>query len=135
MIRGRLERAFPDAEWRDQVREVAMILPNLAKLLGRLAKDPRVPRRSKMFAAAAAAYVVSPIDLVPEFLPIVGQIDDVVVVALALDHLIEQAGVSLVREHWDGPDQLLSLLIDLIGTVAGVVPRPVRMVLNRWLRS
>lgn len=134
MIQGWFERAFPDEARRDQVRELAMILPHLAKLLGRLAKDPRVPLRAKVFAAAAAAYAMSPVDLIPDFVPVLGRTDDIVVVALALDHLVEEAGFSVIREHWDGPDEVLSVMVDLVGMVAGLVPRPLRVAINSYLR-
>ena len=135
VIQRWLERAFPDEARRDQVRELLMILPNLAKLMGRLAKDPRVPVRAKVLAAAAAFYTVSPIDLVPDFIPVIGRADDIVVVALALDHLVQEAGLSVVREHWDGSDEVLSLTVDLVGMVAGLIPRPVRIAINRYLRG
>ena len=132
---GRFGRGLPQEAQREQFRKLAMILPNLAKLLVRLARDPRVPVRAKVLAAAAAAYAISPIDLVPDFIPLIGRSDDLVVVALALDHLIEEAGVAVVREHWDGPDEVLSLIVDVVGMVAGLVPRPVRIAINRYLRG
>jgi uncharacterized membrane protein YkvA (DUF1232 family) len=134
-MEGWLERVLPDDAQREQVRKVVMILPNLAKLLVRLARDPRVPARAKVFAAGAAVYAISPIDLVPDFIPLIGRTDDLVVVALALDYLVEEAGVAVVREHWDGPDEVLSLIVDVVGMVAGVVPRPVRIAINRYLRG
>ena len=115
-------------------REVALALPNLAKLLTRLARDPRVPPRSKTFAGFMAAYLVSPIDLVPDFIPILGRVDDIVLVAFALNHLIHTAGHEVVREHWDGDDEVLDLLIDIVDFAAGLVPRTVRVALNRMLR-
>lgn len=133
MSQGWLERALPDEAQRQQFRKLAMILPNLAKLLVRLARDPRVPIRAKVFAAAAAAYAISPIDLVPDFIPLIGRSDDLVVVALALDYLVEEAGVAVVREHWDGSDEVLSLIVDVVGMVAGLVPRPVRIAINRYV--
>ena len=135
MIQGRLETVIPDEAQREQLRKLAMILPNLVKLLVRLARDPRVPTRAKIFAAAAAAYAVSPIDLVPDFIPLIGRSDDLVVIALALDYLVEHAGVSVVREHWDGSDEVLSMIVDVIGMVAGLVPRPVRIAINRYIRG
>lgn len=128
-------RRLPDEAQREQLRRVAMILPNLAKLLVRLARDPRVPVRAKVLAAAAAAYAISPIDLVPDFIPLIGRSDDLIVIALALDYLIEEAGVAVVREHWDGSDEVLSVIIDVVGMVAGLVPRPVRIAVNRYLRG
>ena len=133
MSQGWLERALPDEAQRQQLQKLAMILPNLAKLLVRLARDPRVPIRAKVFAAAAAAYAISPIDLVPDFIPLIGRSDDLVVMALALDYLVEEAGVAVVREHWDGSDEVLSLIVDVVGVVAGLVPRPVRIVINRYV--
>ena len=115
-------------------RELAVALPNLAKLLGRLARDPRVPARSKTFAGFMAAYLVSPIDLVPDFIPFLGKTDDVVLVAFALNHMIQSAGADVVREHWDGEDDVLDMLLDVVDFVAGLVPRTVRIALNRMLR-
>ena len=130
-----LGKSLRDEARREQLRKLAMTLPNLAKLLVRLARDPRVPVRAKVVAAAAAAYAISPIDLVPDFIPLIGRGDDVVVVALALDFLIAEAGVAVVREHWDGSDEVLSLVVDVVGMVAGLVPRPVRIAINRYLRA
>lgn len=134
-MEGRLKRVLPQEAQREQLRKLATILPNLVKLLVRLARDPRVPVRAKVFAAAAAAYAISPIDLVPDFIPLIGRSDDLVVVALALDYLVQEAGVAVVREHWDGSDEVLSLIVDVVGMVAGLVPRPVRIAINRYLRA
>jgi len=72
--------------------DAALMLPNLIKLLGRLLKDPRVPRRSKLLLGASLAYVLSPIDLLPEFIPVAGLLDDIFLATFALNHLIERAG-------------------------------------------
>lgn len=130
-----MERMVPDPATRDQVRTILMIPPNLVKLLAGVARDPRVPARAKVFAAAAAAYALSPVDLIPDVIPIIGRTDDIVIVALALDHLIEQAGISVIREHWDGPDEVLAVVADLVGMIAGLVPRPVRIALHAYLRG
>ena len=115
-------------------REIALALPNLAKLLARLARDPRVPPRSKTFAGFMAAYLVSPIDLVPDFIPFLGKTDDIVLVAFALNHMIQAAGHEVVREHWDGEDDVLEMVIDIVDFAAGLVPRAIRVGLNRMLR-
>ncbi len=114
-------------------RDVAVAIPNIAKLLVRLARDPRVPPRSKLFAGFMAAYIVSPIDLVPDFVPLLGKADDIVLTAFALNHLINAAGHEVVREHWDGDDDTLDLIIDIVDFAAGFVPRPVRVGLKRML--
>ena len=135
MIRKWLERNVEDDRLRALILELVMLLPNLGKLAARLATDPRVPVRAKVFAGIAAAYALSPIDLVPDFIPVLGKTDDILVVALALRHVIEEAGVAVVREHWDGPDQAITVIIDLVTSITDTIPRPVRMALNRVLRA
>lgn len=130
-----MERVIPDPVTRDRARTLLMIPPHLVKLLVGVARDPRVPTRAKVFAGAAAAYTLSPVDLIPDVIPIIGRTDDIVIVALALDHLIEQAGISVVREHWDGPDEVLAMLVDLVGMIAGLVPRPLRIAIHAYLRG
>ena len=115
-------------------KEIALALPNLAKLLARLARDPRVPPRSKTFAGFTAAYLVSPIDVVPDFIPFLGKTDDIVLVAYALNHMIQTAGHEVVREHWDGEDDVLEMVIDIVDFAAGLLPRTIRVALNRMLR-
>jgi len=83
-------------------RELATLLPNLAWLFRGLLKDPRVPRSSKLLLWFAIAWVLSPIDLVPEFVPIAGPLDDAIVAALVLRHVVHRAGVDAVTEHWRG---------------------------------
>lgn len=135
MIRDWLRRMAADPAIREGVRTVALAGSNLAKLLVRVARDPRVPGRAKVLAAAAAAYVLSPVDLVPDFIPVIGRYDDILIVALAVDCLIKQAGSTVVQEHWDGPDEMLAVVVNAVGMVAGLVPRPVRIAVNAYLRG
>lgn len=99
------------AAWRDLLQ----FLPQVGKLLGRLAKDPEVPWHAKAVAAGAVAYVVSPIDLIPEFLGPVGQMDDLYVVTKALRYLFNTAGYDRVRSHWSGSDDGFALLLVVAG--------------------
>jgi len=85
-----------------EAKQLVRLIPDLAALLRGLLGDDRVPRGSKVLLWVALAWVVSPIDLVPEFLPVIGPLDDVVVVALVLRHLAKSAGPDVVREHWRG---------------------------------
>lgn len=125
----------PEGGGRLQVQRLAKdglwLIPNLLKLLGRLLKDPRVPRRSKLIVAAAIGYAASPIDLIPEFVPVVGVLDDIILVAYAVNHLIERAGEEVVLSHWDGPQDLLGLIRGILETVSDLVPSPLRMLLRR----
>ena len=85
-----------------EAKQLARLIPDLGALLRGLLGDDRVPRGSKVLLWLALAWVISPIDLVPEFLPVIGPLDDVVVVALVLRHLAKSAGPDVVREHWRG---------------------------------
>ena len=92
-------------------RDLAAFLPDCAKTLRRLRHDKRVPRRAKVALAVAAVWVVSPIDLIPEFLPVIGPLDDVIVVALALRYAARQVPKEVVLEAWPGDPRLIERLL------------------------
>ena len=92
-------------------KELATLLPNLIRLFRDLAKDPRVPRGAKIVLAVAGIWLISPIDLLPEFIPVLGPLDDAVVAALALRYLIRRAGLDVVREHWRGDPATLAAIL------------------------
>lgn len=108
-----------------------LLLPNLIKLLTRLLRDPRVPRRSKLVIGAAVAYLVSPVDLVPEFIPVLGFADDVLLASYAVSHLIEVAGEDVVLEHWDGPRDLLELVRSVLEMASDLVPAQIKRLVAR----
>jgi uncharacterized membrane protein YkvA (DUF1232 family) len=116
---------------RQLIKDAALMLPNLIKLVGRLLKDPRVPRRSKVALGMAAAYVVSPIDLVPEFIPVFGWADDVLFILFAIDSLIERSGPEVVAEHWDGPGDLLAMIREVTGVTRNIIPKRLSQALDR----
>ena len=103
---------------RTQARAVAGFVPDCAILFARLARDPAVPRRRRLALIAVAAYLASPIDLVPDFLPVAGQADDALLVILVLRWLLRGAGAERVEHHWPGPDGSLTVLMRLAGTRA-----------------
>src|SRR5215210_5071890 len=96
-----------------RVRELARFVPDCAVLFARLARDPRMPRSSKLMLAGMAAHLASPIDLIPDFIPVLGQLDDALLLALVLRRLLGRAGPELVREHWPGPDASLRAVLRL----------------------
>jgi uncharacterized membrane protein YkvA (DUF1232 family) len=98
-------------------RELALLLPNLILLFKDLLKDPRVPRGPKIVLAIGIVWLVSPIDLLPEFLPVLGPLDDAVVAALVLRHLVHRGGADVVREHWRGEPGTLELILRGAGAV------------------
>jgi uncharacterized membrane protein YkvA (DUF1232 family) len=105
--------------------------PIYSRLLLELVRDARVPLKSKAILGAAAAYIASPIDLVPDFMPFIGRIDDAAVLVLAVDYFLEQVPRELVMEHMnelgiDGRE----LERDL-ESARRVVPRPIRTAIRR----
>jgi uncharacterized membrane protein YkvA (DUF1232 family) len=93
------------------LRDLAGFLPACATTARRLRRDPRVPRRAKVAVALAGLWVLSPIDLIPEFLPVIGPLDDVVVVALALRYAARTVPREVLIEAWPGERRLLDRLL------------------------
>ena len=96
---------------REDARAFATFIPDCIVLVTRLARDPRVPRRRKLLLIALVAYLSLPFDLVPDFIPVAGQLDDAIIVALVLRHFVRAGGESMIRELWPGPEQSLSLIL------------------------
>jgi uncharacterized membrane protein YkvA (DUF1232 family) len=98
---------------REYARALATVIPDWIVLMTRLARDSRVSRRRKLLLLALAGYLALPFDLVPDFIPVAGQLDDAVIVALVLRSFIRSGGESLIRELWPGPEQSLALILRL----------------------
>ncbi|MCL1601881.1 MAG: DUF1232 domain-containing protein [Actinomycetia bacterium] len=111
--------------------EGMMLLPNVVKLLTRLMRDNRVSMRRKAFIGAVLVYVISPIDLIPDFVIGIGRLDDLVLVSLAVDHLMSGTDEEVVREHWDGTEDGLDLVRSAFGWAASIIPDSARSVLPR----
>jgi len=93
------------------MRDLAAFLPDCVTAARRLRRDPRVPRRAKVAMLVAALWVLSPIDLIPEFLPVIGPLDDVIVVALAFRYAARRVPRAALLEAWPGDPRLLLRLI------------------------
>jgi len=93
------------------LRDLAAFIPDCVTTVRRLRKDPRVPRRAKIAVVIAGIWVASPIDLIPEFLPVIGPLDDIVVVALALRYAGRQVPREVLIEAWPGEPRLLERLL------------------------
>ncbi len=103
-------------------------IPNFLRLLYGLLTDPRVSNVDKLLVAGAIAYVLMPMDLVPDFIPFIGEVDDVFVIVMALQRLISNAGRSVVADHWMGePGELSALSLErVLAACAFFLPRRVR---------
>jgi uncharacterized membrane protein YkvA (DUF1232 family) len=95
---------------RGDARALAGFIPDCVVLVKRLLGDRRVRRRDKLLLGLLAVYLASPIDLVPDFIPVAGQLDDAILVALVLRKVLRSTDEALLREHWPGPQRSLELL-------------------------
>lgn len=100
-------------------RELIGLVPNLLVLFKELMKDPGVPRGAKAWLAVGAVWIASPIDLLPEFIPVLGPLDDAIVAAVVLRHLLRRAGPEVVERHWRGSPATLERLLRVAGPRVG----------------
>ncbi len=92
-------------------RELAALVPNLTRLFAGLLRDPRVPLRAKIVLGVTALYLASPIDLIPDFVPIAGSLDDAIVAAFALRFVVGASSPEIVAEHWPGDPATLRRIL------------------------
>jgi uncharacterized membrane protein YkvA (DUF1232 family) len=97
------------------VREALRLLPDLVRMVRRLAADRSVPRGVRVRLWLLLAYLLSPVDLVPDVVPVLGYADDVVVVALALRSVVRASGAAAVRRAWPGGPAGLAVVSRLAG--------------------
>ncbi|NUR57283.1 MAG: DUF1232 domain-containing protein, partial [Catenulispora sp.] len=95
--------------------EAVRLLPDLLRLLKRLAGDKTLPRGVRVRLALLMVYLASPIDLIPDFLPVIGYADDAIIVAFVLRGTVRRAGIDAVRAHWPGTDDGFAALSRLAG--------------------
>jgi len=141
-VRATRERAAARAHREEEQREVRQPrtgarrtvmyyvrqLPAYLRLLGGLLVDKRVALFDKLLVGGAIAYIVSPIDLIPDFIPFFGEIDDLFLLVLALQHLVDNAGRKVVVDHWSGdPADLADLnLKSALAAAAFFLPKRIR---------
>lgn len=111
----RYARRHPDTV---TLRDALRLLPDLIRLLRRLIADRTLPHGVRIRLVLLLIYLAAPIDLVPDFVPIIGYADDVVVIALVLRSVVRRAGVDALARHWPGTPQGLTIIQQLAGTTS-----------------
>src|SRR5690349_52228 len=102
-----------------QLREALRLLPDLVRLLHRLARDRDLPRAVRVRLGLLMIYLAIPIDLIPDFIPVLGYADDAIIVTAVLRSVVRRAGLDAVRRHWPGTDDGFAALSRLTGLRAG----------------
>ncbi|MBM4051051.1 MAG: DUF1232 domain-containing protein [Planctomycetes bacterium] len=115
------------------VKEAILLIPNVLKLTYRLLRDPRVSSVDKAMLGGLLVYLISPIDLVPDFIPVLGELDDLVLVALVFNRLVARAGRDVVLEHWDGREDVIDFLATAIKHGARLLPPRIQRALLNWV--
>ncbi len=104
----------------DLLRESLRLLPDVLRLMRRLAADPSLPRATRLGPGFALVYLTLPIDLIPDFVPVLGYVDDAIIVTAILRWVVRRAGLPAVRAHWPGTDDGFAALARLTGLNAAV---------------
>lgn len=115
--------------------ELLMLVPNLVRLLAGLLRDPRVPPREKALFAVAAFYVLNPLDVVPDLVPVAGQADDLVILALVVRRLLNHCDPTVLADHWHGDVATLAAVENLLARLDRWLPAGLRRVLVGPARS
>lgn len=108
------------------IRQLLLLLPRLARMLAGLLADSAVPRAAKIALAAVAVYLASPLDLIPDIIPIVGYLDDALLVAVVLDGLLNVLDRSLILKYWPGDQASLDATAAVAKRLARWVPSRVK---------
>lgn len=121
----------PEAGDRESLIGLVRDIPNFGRLLYGLARDPRVSSVDKGIVIATIGYLLMPLDLIPDFIPFLGQLDDIYLLALAVDRLMNNSGMDVLLDHWHGDPSSLEMLLGALDKAGSFLPEPVRRLLHR----
>ncbi len=123
------EKIIERKQARGFLRQTILLIPNFIKLLFRLFKDKRVPLAEKALLIGTIAYVVSPLDFIPDLIPFVGQVDDLYLIALVVLRMLGRTDDDVLREHWDGSGDLAAVVGKISRAAQYVLPKRIRHIL------
>lgn len=116
-----------------EIAQFLMLLPDLFILVSRLIIDKRVPTGKKVFLAGVITYLISPIDIIPDFIPFVGYTDDLFLVIFALDNLLNNVGEDVIVENWSGKDNIIQLIQTLLEKSDQFLDKNVLKKIRKWI--
>ena len=117
----------------NQISDYLFLLPDFFMLLFRLMKDERVEKKQKFFIVGVMAYVISPIDLIPDFIPIIGYVDDLVLVVFAINSLLNEIDIEIVQDNWSGDTAMLQKLKDVSAMADNYLDRNILKKIKNWI--
>jgi len=130
MSEPRVQKVSKRKEMRARMAEFLLFIPNLLWLLLSLLKDDRVSKMDKAILAGTIIYVVSPIDVIPDFIPFIGQVDDAYLLAISILRLLNRADRSVVLDHWHGSIDIKELVTNIASVAEYFLPRRIKNVLR-----
>mgnify|MGYP001183539360 CR=1 FL=1 len=116
----------PPRDLKQKALDLLLFLPRMAKLLGRISVDPEVSWKDKALVLAALAYLASPIDLIPDFIPVIGELDDIYLISLVLLRLMNRVGPEKLQAYWDGPEDIVALVQRVSDVATAILPEKIR---------
>ncbi len=126
-VRGSSPRSLWEHDW---VRSLVRDIPSFGKLLWGLARDPRVSKTDKALVVGVLVYAALPADVIPDWIPGLGEVEDLFLVALALSRLLANAGEEVLEDHWDGDAETLDTLLEALDSASELLPGPIRGLLR-----
>ncbi len=120
--------------WGGKLGEYLFLLPDLFILVCRLALDKRVPTKQKLMAGGIVAYVIMPIDLIPDFIPVIGHVDDLVLVVLGLNMILNDIDPKVLSDNWSGEGEILEQLKKITATAERFLDKNLLQRIKGWLK-
>jgi uncharacterized membrane protein YkvA (DUF1232 family) len=118
-----------------KLSEYLFLLPDLFILVCRLAVDKRVPAKTKLKLGGIIAYLMMPIDLIPDFIPVIGHIDDLVLLVLGLNMILNDTDQKILEDNWSGEGNVLELLQKITATAEKFLDKTILQRIKNWLRK
>jgi uncharacterized membrane protein YkvA (DUF1232 family) len=116
----------PTPDLKKKALDLLLFLPRMAKLLGRIAADPAVSGKDKALVLGSLAYLASPLDLIPDFIPVIGELDDIYLISLVVLRLLNRVGPEKLQAYWDGPEDIVALVGKVSEVATAILPEKVR---------
>ncbi len=113
--------------------EYLFLLPDFFILVCRLAIDKRVPKKQKLMAGGIIAYVIMPIDIIPDFIPLIGQVDDLVLVVMGLNMILNEIDPKVLADNWSGEGEVLDQMKKITATAEAFLDKNILQRIKNWL--